>query len=359
MKSFFYFILSILICAILCGSGVMLYKTILVKSPPIEQGNVNIKEEDGNFDPPPENGNMGYDENEDLREPANEALLIANGLSMRSGASLYLGDGNLDTPASLRFSCLVDNALVEEVQSNSNKKLAIMCAPLDTYNAVNVENNTYVDWIKTFDKAGKSVIVEVINNFVDYDANSKQIMLTVEGIPYENYNRRYLALGVLMDKSSGDWMYQYSAMPEGKTYQDIARSVAYVAGGTLNGQAMGTENLTEAQQKLMWHYIDMAVDNANGLTEPTINGDVPEVTTPLGTRVKMGFGGGSTKVPIFIAPKGVDVPIYYKLANTGVISLSDTGEIIPQSYGSAVVYAYALGVEYRFTIEVSQYISYA
>jgi len=358
MKSFFYFILSILLCAVLLGSGVMLYKSVLVKNPPNEQGNVNIKEEDGNFDPPPEDSgeNEGNDE---LKEPANEALLIADGLCMKSGASLYLGDGNLDTPASMRFSCLVDKELAQEVQSNPNKKLGMMCAPLDIYDEINEENHTYLDWIKAFDKASKSVIVEVINNLVEYDADTMAMRLTIEYIPYENINRKYLALGVLMDNSSGEIMYQYSSLPEGKTYQDIARSVAYVAGATLNGQVMGTEDLTEAQQKLMWRYIDMAVDKANGLSAPTINGDMPEVTTPLGTRVEMGFGGGYSKVPIFISPKNVDIPIYYKLSNEGVITLNDKGEISPVSYGSAVVYAYALGTEYRFTIVVTKNISYA
>lgn len=246
MKSFFYFILSILLCAVLLGSGVMLYKSVLVKNPPNEQGNVNIKEEDGNFDPPPEDSgeNEGNDE---LKEPANEALLIADGLCMKSGASLYLGDGNLDTPASMRFACLVDKDVAQEVQSNPNKKLGMICAPLDVYDAINVENQTYLDWINAFAKAGKSLIVEVINNLVEYDANTKVMMLTIEGIPYENINRKYLALGVLMDDSSGEVIYQYSSIPEGKTYQDIARSVAYVAGGTLNEQAMGTEDLTEAR----------------------------------------------------------------------------------------------------------------
>ena len=187
---------------------------------------------------------------------------------MLAGASVYMGDDETLDPA-IRFTCLIDNELKAEVEADENKSLAILVAPLDYFEAVNANSTTYIDWVNAFAEAEKTVIMSVFDGYGTYNDYTSYMRFTLANVLYNNMNRKFVAMGVLIDNSSGTPTYKYSAMPEGQTYRTNARSVAYVAGAALNAYAMGLETFTEERAAKLRTYIDMAVDKANGLSAHT------------------------------------------------------------------------------------------
>ena len=274
MKKILYFLL----CVGIGGSAFILYKNFgTEKTPTTQGGDVTIddgKEGVTDFDDPPadssDSGTSGGsdDTQTELTPPADETSYIAEGMEMLAGASVYMGDDETLDPA-IRFTCLIDNELKTEVKADENKSLAILVAPLDYFEAVNANSTTYIDWVNAFAEAEKTVILTVFDGYGTYNDYTSFMRFTLTNVLYDNINRKFVAMGVLIDNSSGTPTYKYSAMPEGQTYRTNARSVAYVAGAALNAYAMGLETFTEERAAKLRTYIDMAVDKVNGLSAYT------------------------------------------------------------------------------------------
>ena len=246
MKKILYFLLCILLCIGIGGSAFVLYKNFGTdKEPTTQGGDVTIddgKEGVTDFDEPPaDNSGSGSSDGSDdtqteLTPPADETSYIAEGMEMLAGASVYMGDDETLDPA-IRFTCLIDNELKAEVEADENKSLAILVAPLDYFEAVNANSTTYIDWVNAFAEAEKTVIMSVFDGYGTYNDYTSYMRFTLANVLYNNMNRKFVAMGVLIDNSSGTPTYKYSAMPEGQTYRTNARSVAYVAGAALNAYA--------------------------------------------------------------------------------------------------------------------------
>lgn len=366
MKKILYLLVCLLLCIGIGGSAFILYKTVGLdnKTPTTQGGDITVDDgKDGvtDFEEPPANNGGNGDSSGDvvippeLTPPTDEASYIAEGMTMMAGASVYMGDDTSKDPA-IRFTCLIDNALKTEVESNPNKSLAILTAPLDYFEAVNEGKTTYIDWVNAFAAANKTVILSVFDDYGTYNDYTSYMRFTLANVLFQNMNRKFVAMGVLIDNTSGTPTYKYSAMPTGETYRTNARSVAYVAGAALNAHAMGLETFTEARAAKLRTYIDMAVDQANGLSAHTNNGDMPVVTLTQ-TSVMLPLAGSHT-INGTSEPAGLDIPVKFVSSNENVATVSEYGEIYATGYGSCVITVYYAGQSQTISVTCSSNVQY-
>lgn len=366
MKKILYFLLCILLCIGIGGSAFVLYKNFgTEETPPSQSGDATFDDgKDGvtDFDTPPANslgdGSSGGsdDTQTELTPPIAETLYIAEGIEMLAGASVYMGDDETLDPA-IRFTCLIDNELKADVDANENKSFAILLAPLDYFDSVNYDANTYIDWVNAFAEAEKTVIMSVFDGYGTYNDYTSYIRFTLSNVLYNNINRRFVAMGVLIDNSDDTPTYKYSAMPDGETYRTNARSVAYVAGAALNAYALGEADIPETQVTKLQSYINMAVDKCNGLAEATNDGSMPVVTLTTSNSVIMAHGG-SHQIGLELEPSALDVPACLVSYNESVATVSETDLISARGYGSATISVYICGEVYTVSVTVSSNIQY-
>ena len=159
-----------------------------------------------------------------MKNPVNATSYIANGLEMVSGASIYLGEEEYE-PA-IRFTCNVSGAVKSEVDGSSNKELAFLVAPVEYFDQVNPNNYTYMDWVKAFENAGKTVIYSPLEegNFYE-NGNDYIVRFRLQNVLYKNMNRNFVCMLVLKTTSGSSVTYKYSAYPAGVDYRSNARSL--------------------------------------------------------------------------------------------------------------------------------------
>lgn len=362
MKKILYFVLSLVLCVGIGASAFAIYKSIEPKTPTTQNGDASVNDGEGDatdFKDPLEDssGNGSNNGQTELTPPENEISYIAEGMEMLAGASVYMGENSSVDPA-IRFTCLVDNKLKDEVDADKNKSFAILAAPLDYFDAVNPDATTYIDWVNAFADAGKTVILSVYDDYGTYNDTTSYIRLTVANVMYNNMNRKFVAMGVLVDNSGSTPVYKYSAMPAGTTYRTNARSVAYVSGAALNAYALGEANFSEEQAAKLRTYIDMAIDKVNGLSEHTPNGDMPAVTITNGTNLTLPLNYSHTIEGSF-TPSDLDIPIRFVSSNEDVATVSALGVIHTRGFGNATISVYVAGEVYTVTLSCSSNVQYA
>ncbi len=377
-------VLSLLLCLLLCvgigGGAYAIYKNMDKIESPTTSGSTSTDDKDSSVVKPPVNDGTG-DTNDssgngsnndssggsstntpetpdeptepELTPPANIAALTESRLQMMGGAAVYMGDDESMEPA-IRFTCMVENSLLDEVNANSNKTLAMMIAPMDFFDTVNTENKTCIDWVNAFADEGKAYILETFDdtNMHEYDSDTSFYRFNLTKVLYNNMNRRFTAIGVLIDNSGGTPGYKYGTMPDGQTYRTNARSVAYVSGAALNAHILGDAVLSDENASKLNSYINIAVDKANGLAESTDDNSKPTVTITSGNSVKLSLNG-THQIQCVVTPTGLDVPVRYVSSNTSVVIVDGNGKITAKGYGSATVKVCVAGVVYTVSVTVS------
>ena len=354
MKKILTIILAILLCA---GIGGFAYTLTKDKNPNtnIEQPNDNNSSSTGDKTPSvddteheePDNGEVS---NELVVAP-NEASLIKEGMSMVSGASIYLGEEEYE-PA-IRFTFNVSSAVKAEVDANENKQLAFLVAPVSYFDGVNTNNYTYIDWMTAFNDAGKTVIWSPLEEDNFYENGSDyMVRFRLQNVFYKNINRDFVCMLVLATNTGNGFTYQYNSYQSGVNYRSNARSIAYVAAASLNAHALGMESFDEAQLARLKGYINQSVDLANGLEESTDDGStvVMEVSP---TEPKTVSVGETFKVEVSYSPDNVNYPIWYRSTDTSVLTVDANGNVTALKAGTAVIGVYIAGETYGITVTVS------
>ena len=380
MKSFFYFIVAVLLCIILAG-GVYIATQDNTKTPDNSQTSSSVEDDfddssdggstntgnnssgggntnsgadnSGNTDSGNNGGNTGGGNTEDdnsLKNPANATSYIANGLEMVSGASIYLGEEEYE-PA-IRFTCNVSGAVKSEVDGSSNKELAFLVAPVEYFDQVNPNNYTYMDWVKAFENAGKTVIYSPLEegNFYE-NGNDYIVRFRLQNVLYKNMNRNFVCMLVLKTTSGSSVTYKYSAYPAGVDYRSNARSVAYVAAASLNANALGMASFSDAELARLKGYVNQSVDCANGKAEATNDGSIYAFTTNITAPQTLSVGETLTVITT-ISPN-VNVPVWYRSSDESVIEVDESGKVTSKGKGTAVVGVYVAGESYGITVTVS------
>ena len=358
MKKFVIFILCFLLCVGIGGSAFVIAKNMDANTS-IEQSDSSMDDnttDDGSGEVGDmNNGNTGNTdeapESAELTAPANEASLIAEGLEMQTGASLYVGDES-ERPA-MRFSCNVTAELKAEVDADENKQIAMLVMPVKYFDKVNTENYTYKDWVNAFDAAGEtSYILSVFEDNYYTSGDNYFVRFRLEDIPFGGINMEVAALGVLITTNSdGTKSYQYSSFPDGLTYRSNARSVAYVASASLNAHTLGLETFTDTQLEKIKGYVNESVDKANGLTEATDDGSMYAFTVSPSSAQTLSIGE-TVSLSVVISPN-VNVPIWYRSTDESVVTVDDNGKITAIKAGTAVIGVYVAGEAFGVTITVS------
>lgn len=367
MKNFFYFIVSVLLCAILVG-GIYVTTQDNTKPPDNMQSNSSVLEDGSNDKDSTDKGNSSTDdtdngtgdsnepdkgnteEDNSLKNPTNAEVYIADGLEMVSGASIYLGEEEYE-PA-MRFTCKVSGAMKTAVDNDSNKELAFLVAPVEFFDAVNPNKYTYIDWVTAFNESGKAVIYSPLEES-SFNANGDDyiVRFRLQNILYKNMNRRFVCMLVLKTTNGNATTYKYSEYVTGVNYRNNARSVAYVAAAALNAHALGMETFTEDKLARLKGYINQSVDLANGKTEATDDGSMyafaTNVTAPQSLAVGEVFAVTTT-----ISPK-VEIPVWYRSSDESIIQVESDGRVRAIGKGTAVVGVYVAGESCGITVTVS------
>ena len=357
MKKFVIFILCLLLCVGIGGSAFVIAKNMDANTS-IEQSDSSTDDntiDDGSGEVGDTNsGNTGNSDEEpepaELTTPANEASLIAEGLEMVSGASIYLGEEEYE-PA-IRFTCNVRSTVKAEVDNDANKELAFLIAPVEYFDGVNPNNYTYMDWVTAFENAGKTVIYSALDES-NYYANGDDyyVRFRLQNVLYKNTNRDFVCMVVLATKNGSTTTYKYSAYPTGVNYRSNARSIAYVAAAALNANTLGLETFNEEQVTKLKGYINQSVDVANGLTEATNDGSMYAFTVSPSSAQTLSVGE-TLSLSVTISPN-VNVPIWYRSTDESVVTVDDNGKITAIKAGTAVIGVYVAGEAFGVTITVS------
>ena len=358
MKKILTIILAILLCA---GIGGLAYTLTKDENPNtnIEQPNDNNSSSTGDKTPnvddteheEPDNGGDNGEVSNELVVAPNEAALIKEGMSMVSGASIYLGEEEYE-PA-IRFTFNVSSALKAEVDADENKQLAFLVAPVSYFDGVNTNNYTYIDWMTAFNDAGKTVIWSPLEESNFYENGSDyMVRFRLQNVFYKNINRDFVCMLVLATNTGNGFTYQYNSYQSGVNYRSNARSIAYVAAASLNAHALGMETFDEAQLARLKGYINQSVDLANGLEESTDDGSkvIMEVS-PTGPKTVS--VGETFKVEVSYFPENVNYPIWYRSTDTSILTVDDQGNVKALKAGTAVIGVYIAGETYGITVTVS------
>ena len=292
-------------------------------------------------------------EKDGLIVPENESSLVCDGLEMATGAQLYLGADT--TRPSLRFTCKVSANLKAQVESDTNKKLAMLCIPTKFFDRVNPNNYTYLDWISEFNEAGINTyyLTEYEPSQLLESGGKYSMLYRIEDIPYGGIDMDIACLGVLIDNSGSAPTYTYSKIEGGKTYRSNARSAAYMAAATLSYNTLGVITLTNEQLTKVQGYINEAVDKANGLTQATDDGSKFILSvSPTGPKtLKIGEG---FEISASYAPNNVKVPIWYRSTDESVVSVDASGKVTARKAGTAVIGVYVAGESFGITVTVTK-----
>ena len=286
---------------------------------------------------------------ETLRNPSNLSTLQAEGMQMMTGSSVYMGEDETIDPA-IRFMCLLDNSLVSELDGNSKKQAGMLFAPVDYFDAVNEHNYTCIDWITAFESAGKTYGLSLFDSYGKYDENTSFVQVNLTNVLYQNMNRKFAAIGVIITTNGGTASYQYSKFANGVYYRSNARSVAQVTSAALKANALGMETLSEKNQAKLKSYVNMSVDYANGLSEPTNDNSSYALRIVSGETKTLSVGESFT-VETEIVPK-VEVTIWYRSSDTSILTVDDTGKVTAIKAGTAKVRIFLAGIEHTVTVTV-------
>lgn len=366
MKSLFVKIFAVLLCIAVIG-GVM-YATTAEEKPTYgtiveDDGKGTGQVDDSGMEEDTSGGNQSNGDglngsvdtpteevDRTLKAPSNLSSLLASGMEMMSGASIYVGSDESLDPA-IRFTCLVENTLVNTLKNDSTKQAGMLMAPLDYFDAVNTDNYTYIDWVKAFDTAGKTYVLTLFDGYGTYDSDTSFVRVNLTNVLYHNMNRKFVAIGVVITTNGENVSYQYSSFASGVDYRSNARSVAYVASASLNAHTLGMETFSDDKLAKIKSYINMSVDQANGLEETTNDGSMYALNVVSGTEKTLSVGG-TFEVKTEMAPK-VEVPIWYRSSDTSIITVDDAGKVTAVKAGTAKVRIFLAGVEYTVTVTVN------
>jgi hypothetical protein len=368
MKKILYFVLWLFL-VVSIGSGAVLLVKNVNNGMQIEHSSVDSAQGDSISDGVPSGGGDTNDTSSSTQTPnsgtaegnlptlrglkisKNESDYIANGLTMVKGAQLSLTEGD----RALRFTCNVAKELYEEVQADANKELAMLVCPTKFFDQINTEQYTYMDWLKGFDEK-----LKVNYSYLSYDESmigatdgGYYMRYKLYNIAYADINQNVSCLGVLKTtKTDGSVEYKYASLPSGETYQSNARSMAYLAGATLNANTLGMETLTDAQKTMLKGFINESVDKANGLAEAINDGSMYVMSvSPTGPKTMK--VGGTFKVDTSYSPANVDIPIWYRSTDTSILTVDDNGNVRALKVGTAVIGVYVAGEAFGITITVS------
>ncbi len=364
MRKFLTILLALLLCAGIGGAGYALYKTYSPDADkPAVENPVETPDDGDNTDNGDNGDNTDSGEQETpevapmdvpLSVPTNVTTLVESRLTMLGGAQVYFGETDEDLEPAIRFTCNVGATLAEEVMGDENKKFAMLVAPMDYFDSVNPDNKTYLDWVAEFNKANKTVILSEFTGIHENDDGSGFFRFTISNVMYNNIFRPFVAMGVVIDNTSGTPVYEYAAMPEGMNYRTNARSVTQVAGAALNANALGEASYTTEQVAKLKNYINMAVDNLNGLEESTDDGSMPTVTITGGNSVSVA-ANAIHQIEYTLTPynRYFVLPARYVSSNQNIATVSASGEIKGVSAGSTTVKMYVAGEVYTINVTVT------
>ena len=308
-----------------------------------------VEEQDNGNNGGNTSGEQGNTQNT-LVAPANESALIANGLEMMAGASVAVSEE--ENGPQIRFSCIVRKDVKTAVDNDANKSLAFLIAPVNYFDNVNPNNYTYIDWVKAFEEAGKTIIYSPLEegNFYEY-GEDYMVRFRLQNVFYTNMNRDFVCMLVLSTQNGDSTTYQYSAYPDGVDYRSNARSVAYVSAAALNAHKLGMETFTDAQVAILQGYMNQSVDLANGLETSTDDGS-KYVITANATSKTLSVGNTSQIVANY-TPSNVKLPVWYRSNDTSVVTVDDNGLVKAVGKGTAVVGVYVAGEVVAITITVA------
>ncbi len=337
MKQFINFLLALLLLVAIAGGAVYITNNVTKEPTKQEQNSWT----DGANTQTPLDG---------LKVPANVSTLEADGLKMNKEAELYLGDHA--TRPSLRFTCNLSGALKAEVDASSNKSIAMLCFPKKSFDLVNPQEYTVIDWIAAFEAAEiTDYIVSEFTENIHAIGDDYYFRFKLMGIPATSTNLEVVALGMIITThEDGTKSYQYASFADGETYRSSARSIAYVSAQALNNHTLGTGTMDADIHTRVKGYINESVDLASGLTTITDDGSMYEFTlAPKGTQtLKV---GESIRLETTITPT-FRLPVAYRSTDETVAAVSADGKVTALKPGTAVIAAYVAGQVKSVTVTV-------
>lgn len=364
MKNIFYFIVSVFLCVLLIGGVLKLARPDNITDTP-QTSNSQTTEESMSTDetlesvsPEDSATDSGADfgepeppetEVEPLKTPENEASYIAEGLEMQTGASIYIGEE--DTGPAIRFTFNVSPELKADLETSESKKLYILTAPKATFDEVNTENYTYIDWLSAMQAADKTYLLSEVNSDeLQMSGDDYIVRFRLQRVMYKNINREFVSMAFVETTADIETVRQYNAYAANVDYRSNARSIAYVASAALNAHALGQAEFPEEQLDRLKMYVNNSVDYANGLAEPTNDDTMYEFTViPTGPK---GMAVGETfTLAVEIIPN-VKVPIWYRSTDESILTVDDNGNVTAKATGTAVIGVYIAGQSYGVTVTV-------
>ena len=321
------------------------------------ESSLNSDNAESSSDKKDENSSIFVDDNEEVEEDETERLInpdnlldyVALGLQVNKTATPRFESCTTES-GSLRFYVSVSAELKAELDENENKRLAMLIYPRTYFDRVNLNNYSYMDWIKAFNETGNTSYHLLDSAGLSEQLDGSFLMIAyLTDMAYRTVNSEVVTMGVLITTDfNGNETYKYSTYASGN-YRTNARSLAYVATECLSKYALRQESYSTEEIGLCKTYVNWSVDVASGLTEPTSDNSTYIVN--VSPTVLAVYVGETAKIKTVVL-ENVTIPIFYKSLDEDIAIVEQNGNIKGLSKGSTLVVVYVAGVPYTVRVNV-------
>ena len=286
-----------------------------------------------------------------FNKKASAGSMVQSGLVMYETPELRLAEEK-----GIRFKASVSPELKQEVESDEDKTLGMLIAPLNYFLRVDVDSQPEkVDWFAEFEKEGMAVISMddcgiVTKSQADGTIVEHYIQGSITNVMYQNTNLDFLAFAYVKTIDGEEVSYKYASYPNGINYRTQARSLAYLAADALNDNVSNLKHYSAEDLAYMKSVINNSVDLAKQLAEPTADNSVYTVT--LSTTEKTLEVGADFTLKASIA-EGVKLPIWWKTNDASVAIVKD-GVVTATGVGETMITAFVAGEKYICVIHVTE-----
>lgn len=242
----------------------------------------------------------------------------------------------------IRFRATPSEALIAEVEKNTNKTFVCICAPLQQFIDCD-DGSVSPDWVSLL-KAKDLRYVEFDSLTVRTDDTGNPELRVSLGTLEENYSLIMTAVFAVKTVIGEEETYEYAKFPEGCTYKTNSTSLVYQCSKELNNIAFHSGDWTrwneEAQAK-MEEVLLTALENHYEKPE-----NAPDYYSVTLADISLTVHG-KAEMTAYLEPD-IPVAVYYSIseysgATPCVYLKRDTGEIEGVSHGYVLIQAWIGG----------------
>ncbi len=252
----------------------------------------------------------------------------------------------------------IDSGTYQNFVQNENIDLRYILAPTESYNVVNPDNLSEINWLQALQEA------EVLYYDFTIEGDVENATYEIDGNDYvkhtNNLNMRkgreadglfpaWYSLPYIVDNTGDTPVYTYlqnqSSMP-------FAKSAVELVCEELNASALGERSYSQEEINKMKSLINAAIDVVNGLDEIIEDGSMPMISFENGLEI---VNGEIHQIEYSITPtdERMQWTVRYVSSDENIATVSQTGIVTGIAEGATTIKLYVAGELYTLNVTVA------